>query len=258
MSSLQDEYYKKKAYKYFIKYTQLKLRGGAQPEWYEILLKESIVIYQKLPIVNNTIILSGSAAIALLLGNAGIDLRNAFIDPLDSSKNTRPKDLDFIYQGSTKNDNINLSEITVQLPNSSIVKYKRKEDRAISSNKYIIDSKQNVLIQDFDLTNVNTNYKETKIRELPYIIINGIKVLTPEKLLSFYEDESLEKDTYKIQELSNFVERIKRDPLLKEKYTPLIKEEPPVSRIRPNLFSDPLTTPPVSKKPRSMFSPEDD
>jgi len=235
----QQDYYKNKAHKYFIKYNQLKLKmennilnGGSKPYWYNTLVEEAKVIYNVLPKIadepKSNIILTGSMALALLLGNEGMydELDQAFIDVDDSSKKLRPNDLDLIYQGSTDTDNFNIKSVTI-MNNSNLISYKRKEAMAISSVKYLIDeedkkyiSDENFpLIQDFDLTNVTENHKEKPFTKLPFIEIMGIKVLTPEKLLSFYDDNFLEKNINKIEVLTNFITKIKKNQQLTEKYS---------------------------------------
>ena len=262
-----NDYYKKKALKYFTKYTMLKkssqnMRGGGKPVWLEDLIKEAKLIYDELSIKSKSagepkeaIVLSGSAALALLLAYNGMDdeLTKAFVDPLDSSRNNRPNDLDFIYQGTDDNDNLNITTITIisentttslDLFNREVVKndkipitYIRKEKTAISSPKYEIEQhykessmmpstkpSMKPLIKDFDLTNINHYKKITPFTKLNYINIYGIKVLTPEKLLSIYNEEFDEKNINKIEQLDILNSKIKKDPLLDEKYRPISKD----------------------------------
>ena len=231
MSLSKDEsYYKIKAYKYYTKYNQLKLtlKGGGKPVWFDELVKETNLLYKELSKYNDepkTIILTGSAALALLLGNENMDqeLVNAFVNVSDPT-NIRPSDLDFIYQGNTKNDNFTMKNITVNYDIGK-VSYNRKEASAISSVKFLIDGNHpSLLIKDFDLTNVNENYKETSFTLLPYVEIMGVNVLAPVKLLEYYNDEMLEKNINKIKELTNFVEKIESDPKLKNFYTIISKK----------------------------------
>lgn len=237
--SNDNEYYMYKAHKYFTKYEQLKqskniLKGGmrqsskdspvrSKPLWFNNLVEETKVIYDSLSAISNTadepkktIILSGSAALALLLGSAEMytELYKAF----NSDENTKPNDLDFIYQGSTKNDNLNITSITTMIQPI----YKRIQETAISSPKYVLTTP---IIRDFDLTNVNTNHKDMPFIKLPYINIYGIKVLTPDKLLSYYNDESLEKNINKIEQLTGFIEIIESNSELKDRYSRFIKDD---------------------------------
>jgi len=253
-----NDYYKKKALKYFTKYTMLKksstnMRGGGKPVWLEDLIKEAKLIYDELSIKSKSegepkesIILSGSAALSLLLAYNGMDdeLTKAFVDPYDSSKNNRPNDLDFIYQGTDENDNLNITTITIISENTTTsldlfnreivttnkipIKYNRKEKTAISSPKYEIEQTSTkpskLLIKDFDLTNINHMKKKVPFTKLNYINIYGIKVLTPEKLLSIYNEEFDEKNINKIEQLDILNSKIKKDPLLEEKYRPISKD----------------------------------
>jgi len=275
--SLQDnDYYKKKASKYFTKYTLLKqvfenmkLKGGAKPEWYHKLINETKLIYNSLTekSINssdpkNIIILSGSAALAILLGYENMDLMMNQAFELTSQDSKRPNDLDFIYQGTTKNDNLDIPNISIII-NGNIVKYNRKEG-AISSPKYLVEEKYNLikpLIKDFDLTNLNTNYKDTSFVKIPYINIDGINVITPEKLLSFYEDDFLEKNINKIQVLTLFVDNIKSNKLLQIKYSPVINRYIPQVSTRPvNRMIDnqsDIYSPPLKYRTR-LFNETDD
>jgi len=293
-----DEYYKKKAFKYFTKYNELKsgmnnliLKGGAKPDWYDDLVKEAKIIYDKLSEYcgedssdpKNPIILSGSAAVALLLANENMDqeLHDAFViyvdpddftspdepvdlaNPIKISK-SRPDDLDFVYQGTTLNDNYNIKSITIDYDTIPIT-YKRKQDQAISSPKYEIVGANNELstkpiIKHFDLTNVSPNdkFKVKSFNKLPYVIVSGIKVLAPGKLLEFYEDNLLPKNTNKVEQLSNFVSKIESNQELIEKYRPvnIIKRytlEEEKSRIRGSEST--LSKTEVRSESKSEFKP---
>lgn len=243
MSLLKDEkYYKEKAYKYYTKYTELKqrMKGGAKPDWYDELVQETKLIYDNLTRQSascgepkNTIILSGSAAMALLLGYVNADT----VFP-------KPNDLDFIYQGATQFDNHNIPSITIQYQNSmslSIpITYNRKQG-AISSPEYNIDNDNNMmLIKKIDLTNLNERTKENEFTKLPYINIYGINVITPIKLLSFYNDDFLEKNINKIEILTKFIDKINSDMELKKKYTPILQDNKyiPAVNIRSRLRLD--------------------
>jgi hypothetical protein len=263
MSSV-NEYYEKKAYKYFTKYTMLiniiknrMLHGGGKPDWYETLVDEAKIIYSALSQYTNMseepkniIILSGSAALALLLGEAGMDkeLHDAFIDPANINRNLKPNDLDFIYQGVTKEDNFDIKNITVMNQGDNIL-YNRKEATAISSPKYIIEKNymSSVLptIKDFDLTNTSQNRKETSFTMLNYVNIRGIKVLSPESLLSFYKDDSLEKNTNKIKQLTNLI--------LAKKYNTMMQSKKyiPVEQTKSRFYEM------VSLRPKLRFDDDD-
>ena len=79
----------------------------------------------------------------------------------------------------------------------------------------------------------------------------GIKILTPERLLEYYNDEMLEKNINKIEELTKFVDKIKSDPKLKEKYS--IKIEKYIGKDQPrSRFHD------LSFRPKRNIFEEDD
>ena len=114
-----NEYYKKKALKYYTKYIQLKLKlnnsilkGGYKPVWFDELITETKLIYDSLSKeTDKNIILSGSAAIALLLGNLNMfeEITMAF----QNSMGNRPHDLDFIYQGGKGKTNLDIKSIII-------------------------------------------------------------------------------------------------------------------------------------------------
>ena len=262
MSLSNDEDYKKKALKYFTKYTQLKLsltnlKGGSIPIWYNDLVKESQSIYRSLSIISsltgepkNSIMLSGSAALALYLGNENMDVE---LNEIFSGDYKSPGDLDFIYQGSNKNDNLNIPSVQIRYNTDLPITFTRTQETAISSPEYIIDpfyqSLDKPLIKKFDLTNVNPYQKEISFTKLPYITIYGIKVVTPEKLLSFYNDDFLEKNITKVEILTNFIDRMKSDKIKEQLYCPVFKD---------NKYNPSTTTTLVPTRPISRLLEDDD
>jgi hypothetical protein len=192
---MQSEYYQK-----YLKYKKkyLMLKGGSKPLWYDRLVTEATLIYraitQKLPESpddpKNTIILSGSAAIALLLGNENMfkELNEIF------TNDKRPSDLDFIYEGKIKDDNVHIKDNEIRIDSGITYKKSKPTDNTITSQKYTIPDELYTsldikpVIKDFDLTNMNQSVKEKTFTKLPYIEIYGIKVITPAKLLSLYEE----------------------------------------------------------------------
>jgi len=261
MSLSNDEYYKKKALKYFTKYTQLKLslanlKGGGMPIWYDDLVKETQSVYRSLSIASsqsgepkNSIMLSGSAALALYLGNENMDVE---LNEIFTGDYKSPGDLDFVYQGSTKNDNLNIPSLQIRIDSDRPITFTRTQETAISSPEYIIDPSYQSLdkpsIKKFDLTNVNPYQKEISFTKLPYITIYGIKVVTPEKLLSFYNDDFLEKNITKVEILTNFIDRMKSDKMKEQLYCPIFE----------NNKYNPTTNTLVPPRPISRLLLEDD
>jgi hypothetical protein len=265
---MQSDYYQK-----YLKYKKkyLMLKGGTRPLWYDQLVMEAELIYRaitkNLPESpeepKNTIILTGSAAIALLLGNENMFAELNMIFTNDK----KPADLDFIYEGTYKDDLLNIEKCTIMMEGKEIT-YTRKTGK-ISSAKYVTEDNK-TLIKDFDLTNMQNREakkQEKPFTKLPYIIINGIKVITPDKLLSLYRDneeninpDDIEKVTYntnKMAQLDSFNKKIVATPELLKKYSPekiyfgnipSSQNEQPVRRR--NLFEDESGSPP--KMPRFL------
>jgi hypothetical protein len=238
---MQIDYYQK-----YLKYKKkyLILKGGSKPLWYDALVTEATLIYTaiapktELDEPKNTIILTGSAAIALLLGNENMfeELKMIF------TGDKKPADLDFIYKGTYKENLHNIPKCIIMLQGKQIT-YNRKSDYPIKSSKYMIEDKYKSpnsipLIKEVDLTNMNDRelkQKDKPFMKLPYIIINGIKVITPEELVSLYnsftEDinpddvEKVKYNTNKITQLTNFIAKINESSELKKKYSAVNKDE---------------------------------
>ena len=197
-----ENYYYNKANKYYLKYNQLKTMlglhkqvGGSKPLWFRHFYSQLESISK---LFTQDVVLTGSGALTMLLMYANRD------DLLN--KMTQPNDLDFVYVsvGTNYYSPNKIGEFNRLQPPQRSVQY-IKNIQASQSNHN--DTK----LQDFEIK----SFDMTQVPKISYIVINGINVITPTVLLSYYTNEDdpklIDKNIQKISilnELIKFTEQL--------------------------------------------------
>ena len=199
--------YKLKAFKYKIKYVQLKkklnktntnLIGGI-PEWFSRFNLELKDIYSKVVgKYGEETVLTGSGAIAFVLNYLGME------EDLDSLETNliNPHDLDFIYVGRIGKQNpesigdfhINPRQIT-----ESSVTFSLDTDITNPLN-------QSNYIKSFDISKINS---------IKYFVIDGIRIINLNTLKSFYIPDFIDED----RKESDILKKNLIDKIIKRIYT---------------------------------------
>ena len=249
--------YKKKAFKYKVKYIELKnklekikFKGGV-PEWYNRFESDLLNIYQ---LVKNSYstdvdpILTGSGAIAYILNYLSM---NEDLDNLVSYQ-INPHDLDFLY--ISKTGLINPDKLGIFNINPA-------QKRETSVTFTIGSESAGNYIKSFDVT---------KIDRVKYFKINTINIINLKSLSSFYtsdfldDEEKIQKDRLKKNLIKKIIDKIEADGREAEfgfVEEPELREK--TNKKSSSLFGDgndsdderPMKS---NKKPSSLFGDDSD
>ena len=201
---MSDIDYKKKAFKYKLKYLELKnkldkINGGVtvdKPYWYHKFQSELINIYQMVQNYYTTTtkpILTGSGAIAYLLNYLDMNEDLASL----STIGINPHDLDFLYLSKTGLPNPN------RIGNFYIDPLQKTETSVTYNFKNPIN-----YIESFDVTRIDS---------IKYFELNHINIINLNHLSSFYtsdfldEEDKIKKDTLKKNLVKKIIEKIKSE-----------------------------------------------
>lgn len=266
---MNNDYYKKKAIKYKLKYLDLKnklgLLGGI-PVWYNKFESELFDIYRLVQNYYTTTtkpILTGSGAIAYLLNYLHMDTDLDNLMELDIN----PHDLDFLYisnTGLSNPDSLGIFNINPAQKRETSVTFKINSE---TSNNYI---------KSFDVS---------KINKINYFELNGINIINLKSLSSFYtsdfldDDEKINKDKLKKDLIEKIIKKINDDnrsgefglepinlPRIDNKRSGLFgsdsdDEDYSISNKKPNKLnygSDTAYSKNTNQKPTKLFSDSDD
>ena len=191
MNPLQNEsYYKQKALKYKMKYLFLKQKmfGGAKPAWFDPFNQELRQVYPD----GENMVITGSAALAILLNDNGATddylLLKRMTNGMHAQGKDMPGDLDLVYTGNI-------------FSRENIRDFKRDPKQSIGTSVTFINDAGN--INEIDLTNVP---------RIEYVIIDGLRIISPQNLLAYYKYEDnpelKEKNKYKIPLLEELISKI--------------------------------------------------
>jgi hypothetical protein len=238
--------YKLKAFKYKIKYMQLKkklnktntnLIGGI-PEWFSRFNLELKDIYSKVVgKYGEETVLTGSGAIAFVLNYLGME------EDLDSLETNliNPHDLDFIYVGRIGKQNpesigdfhINPRQITESSVTFSL-------DTGITN-----PLTQSNYIKSFDISKINS---------IKYFVIDGIRIINLNTLKSFYIPDFIDEDRKESDILKkNLIDKIIKQIYTQQKMNEFGFDEWVTNR---NLKTKPTGLFGSEQKPARLFDPE--
>ena len=191
----EDKIYKHMAYKFFLENKNFKnnLNGGGiiKPDWIDMFLLELDQVYDP------NYIITGSGAVVLYLNHFN-NLTNGKFNELIASVRL-PNDIDFLYYCRGTNYE----------PRRSIGKFSRLQDSPQRSVTYVFNSSD-------ALPNIIKSFDMTCLSMIPYVLIDKYKVLSLEKILSFYSDELednemiLSSNKHKMLELEQNIEDSKK------------------------------------------------
>lgn len=164
----EDKIYKHMAYKFFLENKNFKnnLNGGGiiKPDWIDMFLLELDQVYDP------NYVITGSGAVVLYLNHFN-NLTNGKFNELIAGVRL-PNDIDFLYYCRGTNYE----------PRRSIGKFSRLQDSPQRSVTYVFNSSD-------ALPNIIKSFDMTCLSMIPYVLIDKYKVLSLEKILSFYSDE---------------------------------------------------------------------
>lgn len=191
-----EDYYKRKALKYYLKLKNLeKMSGGNKHSWYNEYFCHVKDLENSISSTETPAVLTGSGALALLFHYAGMyDL----LECMD-----KPNDIDFVYVSKGTNY---FSQRLVK----TFTRVQTVPQRSVS----FMNNNPDDFIKSFDFTQVNS---------INSVIIDGIHVINPYSLLSYYlteDDESkYSQNAKKINLLKRFLCKIKENAELNKLFS---------------------------------------